>query len=188
MGIVHGPADACCVCLPGFEPPQPRFCQFRHALQEIDPRTLVFYPYEVGSVLTLRSAIENLKQSDDETQLLRVRIKKLQQPWTLSCCMLVDVLSDCSDRVKETAFLKLFDWRFAAQQRSDQGVDPWTEETAAKYAKFAVSREAEKFLEQLKENQYQETDENWSIGQDETFLVRQTLNMYDSETAVYKRL
>lgn len=142
----------------------------------------------MGSVLTLRPAIENLKQSDDETQLLRVRIKKLQQPWTLSCCMPVDVLSDCSDRVKETAFLKLFDWRIAAQQRSDQGVDPWTEETAAKYANFAVSHEAEKFLEQLRENQYQETDEDWSIGQDETFLVHQTLNMYDGETAVYKRL
>ncbi|KAK4220770.1 casein kinase I RAG8, partial [Podospora fimiseda] len=153
--------------------------------QNFDLSALVDSPYQVGNVLTLRQT--------EQSELLRVKIKKLQQPWTLSCCMVVDVLSDSPDKAEETAFLKLYDWRFAAQQRSDQGLDPWTEQSASDYAKFVLSGDADTFLQQLKRpddqwGQYQETDENWDAVQDEVFLVHEARNMYRNETTVYKRL
>ncbi|KAK0735322.1 hypothetical protein B0T21DRAFT_367518 [Apiosordaria backusii] len=162
-------------------------------VQNLDLSTLVTCPYEAGNVLTLRLAAGSSRQNDDQSRLLRVKIKKLQEPWTLSCCMVVEILSSSSASVTETAFLKLFDWRFAAQQRSDEGIDPWTEQSAVQYAEFVVSGEAEKFLNQLKRpedqwSKHQETEEDWDVCQDEAFLVHQSRTMYNNETTVYRRL
>ncbi|KAK0662475.1 casein kinase I RAG8 [Cercophora samala] len=157
-------------------------------LEEIDFGPSTTCPYEVGSVLTVWHAAGSLQRSDDKSQVVRVKIKKLQQPWTLSCCMVVDILSDSLDIVRKTAFLKLFDWRFAAQQRSDQGVNPWSEKSAVEYAEFVVGGGAEEFLDQLKASQHEETEEDWDPCQDETFLVHQARTMYNNETTVYSRL
>ncbi|KAK4198898.1 casein kinase I RAG8 [Triangularia verruculosa] len=160
--------------------------------QALDLGSLAKNPYEVGSVLTFQRTTDSTSCKNDQLKSLRVRIKTLQQPWTLSCCMIVDILCDSSDEVAETAFLKLFDWRYAAQQRSDNGIDPWSPESAVKYAEFVVSGEAQKFLDQLfrsnTECQDQETEEDWNVCQDETFLVHETRTMYNNETTVYRRL
>ncbi|KAK4222869.1 hypothetical protein QBC38DRAFT_488852 [Podospora fimiseda] len=131
--------------------------------QKLDLSTLVVAPYQVGNILTLQRGERRLS--------IRVKTRELRQPWTFSCCMVVDILSDSSDTVEGTAFLKLYNWRFAAQQRSDQGLDPWTEQSASDYAQF-----------------YHETDEDWDAVQDEVFLVHEAHNMYRNETTVYKRL
>ncbi len=71
-------------------------------------------PYEVGSVLNLRRD-RNPAWADcvDKPQELKLKITKLQQPWTLSCGMLVDVLTSketSASDTTQTAFLKLYDW------------------------------------------------------------------------------
>ncbi|GAB1312399.1 hypothetical protein MFIFM68171_02609 [Madurella fahalii] len=57
------------------------------------PGIFLTQPYEVKSVVALRrdKAARN-DGADSPQQELKVKIKKLQQPWTLSCGMVVDVL------------------------------------------------------------------------------------------------
>ncbi|KAK3326416.1 hypothetical protein B0H66DRAFT_550893 [Apodospora peruviana] len=134
--------------------------------QDLDIRVSVAAPYQEGTLPTFRRVLDG---STQKRELLRVKIKKLQEPWTLSCCMVVDILSDSFNEVGQTAFLKLFGWRFAAQQRSDQGIGPWTEQSTSECTKFVLSGEADMSLHQLErpEDQwghYQETDEDWDAG------------------------
>lgn len=52
-------------------------------------------PYKTGQVLTLR---RNSEQRMDDSPNLKVRIKQLYQPWTLSCGMVVEILDRSAER------------------------------------------------------------------------------------------
>ncbi|KAK4174860.1 hypothetical protein QBC36DRAFT_191311 [Triangularia setosa] len=92
--------------------------------QELEFSSLVACSYEVGNMLTIPRSVDSFKWRDDEIRLLRVKIRMLQQPWNLSCCMAVEILRGSSDEVEETAIIKLFGRHFAVQQRSNQGFRP----------------------------------------------------------------
>jgi hypothetical protein len=135
--------------------------------QQEELSALLAAPYEVGGVLTRRRVVDCSTEERSQNELFRVKIKKLQQPWTLSCGMVVDILSDTftgedqhkttpTTNATQTAFLKLHDWRFAPQLRDDHGIDPWNEEFAAAYAQFALAgggEERERFLRRLEEDE-----------------------------------
>ncbi|KAF6826914.1 hypothetical protein CPLU01_09394 [Colletotrichum plurivorum] len=89
-----------------------------------------------------------------------------------------------------TAFLKLYDWRFANQLRDDQGIGPWDRNAEAGYTKFVSSGGIESFLRRLSadESFREETEDEWDAGQNEAFLATQSLQMYHSETAAYAKL
>jgi hypothetical protein len=74
-------------------------------------------------------------------------------------------------RGTQTAFLKLYDWRFAEQLRHDQDVKPCTSETEREYADFVLSGDMEEFCHSLEEENIRETDDDWSAGQKEAFLA-----------------
>jgi hypothetical protein len=69
-------------------------------------------PYEVGQVLTLRRDSE---QRMDGSPNLKLRVKRLHQPWTLSCGMVIEILdgsaegTPSAEPTAQTAFLKLYD-------------------------------------------------------------------------------
>lgn len=72
--------------------------------------------YEEAVMFTVR----NMKDSSE----LKLQIKKVQHLWTLSCGIIVDILTDsnqdheaATSTTTQTAFSKLYDWRFAAQFR-----------------------------------------------------------------------
>lgn len=157
-----------------------------------DPSAPLNSPYEVGLVLTLRRDPARFDRVDKLQEELKFKITKLQQPWTLSCGMLVDILTGeetNTSAAMQTAFLKLYDWRFAAQHRDDQGVEQWTEESAAAYTEFVMSGGVEGFLLRLGDKQFRdETEEDWNAGQIEAGLANDMREMYRAETAVYDRL
>ncbi|KXX73193.1 Casein kinase I RAG8 [Madurella mycetomatis] len=156
---------------------------------------LLTQSYEAGSVLSLRR--DEAARSDDAEsprQEVKVKIKNLQQPWTLSCGMVVDVLRCEETTTKavsgtQTAFLKLYDWRFAAQYRDDQGVESWTEESAAAYTDYVLSSKVDEFLRRLSDKQFRDdTEEDWEAGQNEAALANDMHDMHCAETTVYSRL
>lgn len=147
--------------------------------------------YKIGQVLTLHRDPE---WDADGPLNLRLRVVRLHQPWTLSCGMVVEILSDqpadslsSSDKL---GFLKLFDWRFAHQLRDDQGVGPWTDDAQTEYARFIKGGGFDDFLRRLREDETfrRETEDDWSDGENEAFLASEMLRMYNSEVAVYQRL
>jgi len=88
-----------------------------------------YSPYEkdeVGQILTL-NIVANLLSSSSE---LRMRVSKLHEPWTLSCGMIVEILENNCQNIPSpaaratTAFLKLFDHRYAFQLRQDNRIIP----------------------------------------------------------------
>jgi hypothetical protein len=102
--------------------------------------------------------------------------------------MVVEILDKSAEGETQTAFLKLYDWRFAEQLRHDQDVKPCTSETEREYADFVLSGDMEEFCHSLEEENIRETDDDWSAGQKEAFLALAALRMYRSETVVYERL
>ncbi|KAL2172768.1 hypothetical protein VTG60DRAFT_2587 [Thermothelomyces hinnuleus] len=167
--------------------------------------SLLAFPYEVGRVLTLRRALNSSERTAAEAQVIRVRIKELQQPWTLSCGMVVEILDGASDLRSrtaqpavstdgtQTAFLKLYDWRYATQLRDDKEMGPWAQVCAAAYARLVMDGREKlgKFLRRLEEDESHfrvETEDGWDAGQNEAFLAYQSRAMYRSETSVYGRL
>jgi hypothetical protein len=157
-----------------------------------DPSVPLNSSYEVGLVLTLRRDPARVDRVDKPQEELKIKITKLQQPWTLSCGMLVDILTGeetNTSAAMQTAFLKLYDWRFAVQHRDDQGVEQWTEESAAAYTEFVMSGGVEGFLLRLGDKQFRdETEEDWNAGQIEAGLANDMREMYRAETTVYDRL
>lgn len=146
----------------------------------------------MGLVLTLRRDPARVDRVNKPQEELKFKITKLQQPWTLSCGMLVDILTGeetNTSAAMQTAFLKLYDWRFAAQYRDDQAVEQWTEEPAAAYTEFVMSGGVEGFLLRLGDKQFKdETEEDWNAGQIEAGLANDMREMYRVETTVYDRL
>lgn len=145
-------------------------------------------PYRARELLTLH------RVDDDSTKVV-LRIREPKQSWTLSCDMVVDVLGNsntCSGSTTvNTAFLKLYDWRFATQLREDRGIEPWTQEFGNEYAKMVMrGDEVDDFVQKLvSDKDFREaTEEDWDAGQNEVSLAHEMLTMYDAETSGYKRL
>ncbi|GAB1313412.1 hypothetical protein MFIFM68171_03622 [Madurella fahalii] len=142
-------------------------------------------PYKAGELLTLRRV--------DDSSDVKLKIQKPQQSWTLSCSMVVDILSNPNSNnhngTAHTAFLKLYDWRFASQLRDDQGIEPWTEEFGKQYAGIVLSGNIDGFIERLGDKNFRdETEDDWDAGQNEASLAHEARMMYSSEISVYERL
>lgn len=139
--------------------------------------------YRTGQVLTFHRGPE---QDADDPDNLELRVTHLHQPWTLSCGMVVEILSDqptdppSSDNL---GFLKLFDWRFAHQLRAGKYVGPWTDDAQREYAKLARGGGLDDFQCRLREDEaFREgTELDWSKGEHEVFLAGEMLRMNDSE-------
>lgn len=167
------------------------------------------HPYKAGELLRLRRV--------NGSSRVQVRIKKPHQPWTLSCGMIVEILNgldgDHEDHSKEendtsddrngdaevdgnvgktapqTAFLKMYDWRFSAQLRSDNGIEPWREEFSREYAEMVRRGEVEGFVEKLSDYDWrEETEEDWDEGKNEASIAHESDKMYRAEKSVYDRL
>lgn len=118
---------------------------------------------------------------------VQVRIEKLYQPWTLSCVVEVSILHPRTNSAK--AVLKLYDWRYAAQLRKDNKIDPWTNEHEKAYISFVRSGQAKDFLDKLRnDEEFEEPEEGWNISENETYLYNICTDMFRAETAVYKKL
>ncbi|KAI0389068.1 hypothetical protein F5Y17DRAFT_473597 [Xylariaceae sp. FL0594] len=152
------------------------------------PHRSPYAGYDVGQLLELHISREPTSPS----RSLRVRVRQPQKPWTLSCCMVVDILdgSDAENLPATTAFLKLFDPRFADQLRRDNGIKPWTEDMEEAYVKFVHSGRVHQFLDDLShvEDFKEKTEEEWDDAQNEAFLTNEHLGLYRAETATYKAL
>ncbi|KAK4143002.1 uncharacterized protein C8A04DRAFT_29404 [Dichotomopilus funicola] len=145
-----------------------------------------FEDYQVGQVLTLSVIPEQGKQSSDST--VRARIRQLQNPRTLSCCMIVDLLGE--DSPDNPVFLKLYDRRFSEQLRCDHGIDPWKRDTEKEYINAVRRGAARQFLYNLHTipNFEEDTEETWDDGQNEAFLTSQVHKLFATETTVYDTL
>ncbi|KAH6621032.1 hypothetical protein B0J18DRAFT_480504 [Chaetomium sp. MPI-SDFR-AT-0129] len=145
-----------------------------------------FEDYQVGQVLTLSVIPEHGKQSSDST--VRARIRQLQNPRTLSCCMIVDLLGEGSP--DNPVFLKLYDRRFSEQLRCDHGIDPWKRDAEKAYINAVRTGAARHFLHNLHTipNFKEDTEETWDDGQNEAFLTSQVHELFDNETTVYDTL
>ena len=150
------------------------------------PRVSPYEEYDVGHTLTLNILPE-------QTSLkLRVQVRQLQKPRTLSCGMVVDILDGCDQGGIQptTAFLKLFDRRFADQLREREGIDPWTKDMEESYIKFVQSGRVHKFLHDLHhvKDFQEETEDDWDDAENEAFLADKLLKLYTTETATYNAL
>ncbi len=156
------------------------------------PQRSPYGKYEVGQVLTLNT-VPNPPSSSSE---LRVRVSKLHEPWTLSCGMIVEILEKDRQDIQSpatsptTAFLKLFDRRYASQLRQDNGIIPWTKAIEDAYLEFIQSNKAEEFLQKLchDENFKETTEEEWDAAENEAFLAHELLRFFTAETATYAKL
>lgn len=118
---------------------------------------------------------------------VQIRIEKPYQPWTLSCVMEVSILDSRANPTK--AALKLYDWRYAAQLRKDNKIEPWTDEHEKAYIDFVRSGQAKDFLDKLRNDEdFEEPEEGWNIAENETYLYNICADMFRAETAVYKKL
>lgn len=105
--------------------------------------------------------------------------------------MVVDILDGCNaGNLPATAFLKLFDRRFADQLRRDNGINPWTEDMEEAYIKFVHSGRVHQFLYDLRhvKDFKEKTEEEWDDAQNEAFLANELLGLYRAETATYNAL
>ncbi|TPX10701.1 uncharacterized protein E0L32_008270 [Thyridium curvatum] len=145
-----------------------------------------FEDYQVGQVLTLSVIPEQGEKSSDSTA--RARIRHLQIPRTLSCCMIVDLLGEgCPDN---PVFLKLYDRRFSEQLRSDHGIDPWKRDAEEEYINAVRTGAARQFLHNLHTipDFEEDTGESWDDGQIEAFLTGQVHELFNTEATVYDTL
>ena len=142
-----------------------------------------FEKYQVGQLLSLSVIPEHGEVRP--VLVVRARIRQLLAPCTLSCCMIVDLLSE--DYHENTAFLKLCDRRFSDQLRDDYGIDAWTREAEKEYIDAVRTGSACQFLHELRTipDLEEDTGEDWNDSQIETFLAEQARSLFDAETTVY---
>ncbi|CAG9990798.1 unnamed protein product [Clonostachys byssicola] len=122
---------------------------------------------------------------------LKVKIRKLITPSTLSCGMVVDILDAPGNlSLPTTAFLKLYDRRFATQRRQDQKVDdPWTPDIDLELLEYSRNGEAGKFLVDYDDDpENNEFDDDWPRARKETYLADLMKEQFETETKVYDAL
>ncbi|KAK4496493.1 hypothetical protein PRZ48_012473 [Zasmidium cellare] len=140
--------------------------------------------YDEGKVLSLNIT----SQEQDVTRTVTAKILELRQPFTLSCVMIVEVISaDLNDLEPQSkAVLKLYDRRFAAQLRKDEGVPPWSESAEEAFLELVRSGEAATFVHKLRnEDDFEEPDEGWSPGENEAYLHDMCSDLFATETRAY---
>lgn len=141
-----------------------------------------FEEYGEGQILTLSILPEST---------LRVRIRKLHSH-TLSTTMVVDILEEGEDpeKVARTAFLKLFDRRFAADLREEWHIEPWSKSDEEAYIESVENGAMDEFLHKLHhvENYVSETEDDWDDAECEIFLADKSLQLYEAEVGTYKAL
>jgi hypothetical protein len=105
---------------------------------------------------------------------------------------LLGVQSQISRAVLCCAVLKLFDRRFAMVLRTDKAIGQISPLTAAKekaFSDFVNSGSASEFLDQLRnDDDSEESDEEWDMGQHEAYLYNWLRNLYETEAEVYGEL
>lgn len=103
--------------------------------------------------------------------------------------MVVDI-AEPGLKLPSSAFLQLYDRRFADQLRRDNGVEGWTVELEHKYLQSVRSGAAEKFLYSLHNvpNFQEVTEDDWNDWQNEAFLDDELLKLCKAETATYNKL
>jgi hypothetical protein len=148
--------------------------------------------YAIGSIIQLKVTPD--ATSGNEATTLQVKVKKQQRPWTLSCCMIVEIQQAPENipglSTGDEVFLKMFDRRFAEQIREDNGIEPWSEAFEQDFAKDLASGKVEKFLEKLRTvpNFKDDTEEDWDNAENEAYLASALQQYFDAETATYARL
>ena len=131
-------------------------------------------PYEAGKNLTLET----------ESETLIVHIIRVVRPSTLSCVMLVE-------SVKERAspmILKLYDWRYATELRTDHKVDPWDQSHEDVYRSFVENGDAAKFIMALNDDDDDDDDRLWDTARNEAYLFDFCRNQHRSEVNAYTHL
>ncbi|KAL2255385.1 hypothetical protein VTK26DRAFT_3471 [Humicola hyalothermophila] len=130
-------------------------------------------PYTEGATLTLN------RLGDSTDGELKVNVKKESEENA-------NVKPTANnDMAVQRAFLKLYDWRSAAQLREDEKDEPYSEESAAAYEECVLSGEAESFAQRLARD---EQEDEWDEGHEEVYLAAEINKVYHAETAVYDRL
>jgi len=158
------------------------------------PRRDPFEEYDIGQVLRLdilSRPVTPLPEQVTAARKLQVRVRRFQKPRTLSCCMVVDILAGAHhDLLPTTAFLKLFDRRFAEQHRYDNRIKPWTKDTEQNYIKSVQNGEVRAFLRDLHnaEDFKDKTKDGWDDAQNEAYLADELLKLYTAEAATYDAL
>lgn len=141
-----------------------------------------FEEYRDGQILTLSILPEST---------LRVRIRKLHTH-TLSTTMVVDILDEGEhpEKVARTAFLKLFDRRFATDLREEWHIDPWVKSDEEAYIESVESGTIDQFLHKLHhvENFVSDSEDDWDDAECEIFLADKSLKLYEAEVGTYKAL
>jgi serine/threonine protein kinase len=150
------------------------------------PLHSLFDEYRVDQILTLNVLAEH--GNTLSSSQIRVQVRQLHSPRTLSCPMIVDILDEGQSPKK--AFLKLYDRRFADQLREDFGIDPWTKDVEEAYVRSVQSGAISRFLHNLRtiENYLEDTGEDWDDAQNEAFLADELLRLYKAETTTYNAL
>jgi hypothetical protein len=140
------------------------------------------FPYKEAEYLTL-----SVKDGQSLSGSLEVRLGKLYEPFTFSCVMEVDVIQPVAH--SQRAILKVYDWRYAAQLRGDQKIDPWTAEHESAYFDSVRTGRAQEFVDRLRnEDDFEEPEEGWNIAENEAYLHDFCFDMFKTETAVYNKL
>lgn len=87
------------------------------------------------------------------------------------------------------AALKLYDRRFALNLRSEYKIGPPTSPKETAFGDFVKRGGAAEFLDRLRnDDDFEEPEGGWDMGQDETFLHDMCLAMYKAESEVYHKL
>ncbi|KAH9974593.1 hypothetical protein BGW80DRAFT_1301487 [Lactifluus volemus] len=102
--------------------------------------------------------------------------------------MIVDI--QAGGQQPKTAFLKLFDRRFAEQHREDNGLGHWTKQIEEAYIRDVESGAINGFLHDLHSipGYLDSTGERWNAAQNEAYLGDELFKCFQAETATYAAL
>ncbi|KJX97044.1 hypothetical protein TI39_contig585g00001 [Zymoseptoria brevis] len=121
-----------------------------------------------------------------------VKIIRAHVPFTMSCVLTVELPdTGIGDTDQPTqAILKLYDRRFAAQLRKDEGDDErWSPEIENEFAKFVASGEAAPFVSKLRDDDdFEEPEEGWSAAENEAYLHNWCSDLFVTEVRAYDTL
>ncbi|KAF5867474.1 uncharacterized protein Bfra_010448 [Botrytis fragariae] len=140
--------------------------------------------YTEGAILELRS--ESRSDAEPNGDTTSCKIIRFFEPPTLSCVMEVELLNQPDNK---RAVLKVFDRRFASQLRADYKIGPSTAAKETAFVEYVKSGDASKFVDRLRNDEdFEESKEGWTMGQNEAYLYDLCLEMYEAETTVYRKL
>jgi len=124
---------------------------------------------------------------------IRVRVRHVKTPRTLSCPLVVDILDQGRGSTgTRRAFLKLYDRRFSESLRQEYCIDEWSEDNEQKYIAAVKSGRIQEFLRHyrsIKEEDWNDDMvDDWDEADAEAFLFHKTERLFRDETAAYAQL